>query len=79
MGRQFSVQWMLKHIKEKLIHLLGGYTKQEYEHYGNIRQINGARANNQINKDYLERIEYIAYGKSKQEWIDLIHNAIKHL
>ena len=35
--------------------------------------------NNKCNKVYLQNIEAIAYGKSKQEWIDLIHNAIKNL
>lgn len=70
---------MPKHIKEILIHKLGGYTKLELTQYGNVRYIDGIKDNNQNNKEYLQHIEFIAYGKSKQEWIDLIHDAIKHL
>lgn len=70
---------MPKHIKETLIHNLGGYTEREYISYGNRRYIDGSKNNNNLNKAYLELIETKAYGKSKQEWIDMIHDAIKHL
>ena len=70
---------MPKHIKEVLIHKLGGYTKLEYKLYGSARYLDGVKDNNHNNKKYLQHIEFIAYGKSKQEWIDLIHDAIKDL
>ena len=77
--KQFLVQWMPKHIKTTIIHKLGGYTVYDYITYGNKRYIDGVKDNNHNNKKYLQHIEFIAYGKSKQEWIDLIHDAIKHL
>lgn len=79
MVKQFLAVWMQKHIKNVLIHKLGGYTELEFSQYGNSRYIDGVKDNNKNNKEYLQYIETIAYGKSEQEWIDLIHDAIKHL
>ncbi len=70
---------MQKHINDVLIHKLGGYTKQEFKQYGNSRYIDGVKDTNKDNKFYLQHIETTAYGKSKQEWIDIIHDAITHL
>lgn len=79
MVKQFLVQWTPKHIKTTIIHKLGGYTVDDYKAYGNKRYLDGVKDNNKCNKTYLQQIEINAYGKSKQEWIDLIHNAIKKL
>lgn len=79
MVKQFLVQWTPKHIKTNIIHKLGGYTVYDYITYGNKRYIDGVKDNNKNNKTYLQHLESVAYGKSKQEWIDLIHNAIKNL
>lgn len=70
---------MLKHIKTTIIHKLGGYTVYDYITYGNKRYIDGVKDNNKNNKTYLQHIEAIVYGKSKQEWIDTIHDAINKL
>ena len=69
----------LKHIKDMLIHKLGGYTELEFKQYGNSRYVDGIKDTNKDNKFYLQHIEATAYGKSKQEWIDIIHDAITHL
>ena len=79
MVKQFLVQWIPKHIKTIIIHKLGGYTVYDYITYGNKRYIDGVKDNNKNNKTYLQHIEAIVYGKSKQEWIDIIHSAIKML
>lgn len=70
---------MRKNIQIKLIHLLGGISKSEaiainhnYFHEGNIY----ARY---IIKGYFIALENKLYGKSKQEWIDVIHEAIRNL
>ena len=70
---------MQKHIKTTIIHKLGGYTVYDYITYGNKCYIDGVKDNNKINKTYLQHIEAIVYGKSKQEWIDTIHDAINKL
>ena len=70
---------MPKHIKITIIHKLGGYTVDDYKAYGNKRYIDGVKDNNKCNKVYLQYIEAIVYGKSKQEWIDTIHDAINKL
>lgn len=79
MVKQFLVQWTPKHIRTTIIHKLEGYTIDEYKAYGNKRYVDGVKDNNRNNKIYLQHLESVAYGKSKQEWIDLIHNAIKNL
>ena len=70
---------MPKHIKITIIHKLGGYTVYDYITYGNKRYIDDVKDNNKINKTYLQHLESVVYGKSKQEWIDTIHNAINKL
>ena len=79
MVKQFLVQWTPNHIKTTIIHKLGGYTVYDYISYGNKCYIDGVKDNNKINKTYLQHLESVAYGKSKQEWIDTIHDAINKL
>ena len=78
---QYFPQWILKHIQIKLIHILGGYTKEEYK----IQTTN--IANKYINSEFKRGIIYLArqleniaiqnYGCSKQEWINKIYSKIK--
>ena len=75
----FLAAWTLKNIQIKLIHLLGGVSKEEAIkinhasfHYGDLY----GRA---VIKLYLIELEKQIYGKSNQEWIDIIHSAIKNL
>lgn len=79
MVKQFLVQWTPKHIKTTIIHKLGGYTVDDYKAYGSKRYMDGVKDNNKCNKVYLQHIEVIVYGKSKQEWINTIHDAINKL
>lgn len=75
----FLAAWTLKNIQIKLIHLLGGISKdeaiensQDSFHHGNVY----ART---VIKCYFISLENKIYGKSKQDWIDIIHTAIKNL
>ena len=80
---QYFPQWILKHIQIKLIHILGGYTKEEYK----IQTTNIANKYNKLGFRrgiiYLARqLENIAaqnYGCSKQEWIDKIYSNIQEV
>ena len=72
---------MLKIIQIKLIHILDGYTKEEY----NIQTTN--IANKYHNLGFKRGIRYLAkqlehitiqnYGCSKQDWIDKIYSKIQ--
>lgn len=75
----FLAAWTLKNIKTIIIHKLGGYTAFDYINYGNKRYTDGVKDNNKNNKFYLQHLESVAYGKSKQDWIDIIHDAINTL
>lgn len=76
---------MLKIIQNKLIHILGGYTKEEYETYCtefNKRMYNkGEKSGFKLGIKYLAtQLEHIAvqnYGCSKQDWIDKIYSKIQ--
>ena len=76
---------MLKTIQIKLIHILGGCTKDEYKTYYiefNKRIYNeGANYGFELGVKYLStQLENIAiqnYGCSKQEWIDKIYSKIQ--
>ena len=75
----FLAAWTLKNIQTKLIHLLGGVSKDEATkinyhafHEGNIYGRKSV-------KRYFVELEKRIYGKSKQYWIDIIHVAIKDL
>lgn len=79
------LQWMLKTIQIKLIHILGGYTKEEYKmHYIELskkRYYEGEECGFKLGIRYLAiQLEHIAkqnYGCSKQDWIDKIYSKIQ--
>ena len=76
---------MLKTIQIKLIHLLGGYTKDEYRILSstvhNKVYENGVKYGFECGIRYLaKQLEHIAiqnYGCSKQDWIDKIYSKIQ--
>ena len=76
---------MLKTTQIKLIHFLGGCTKDEYRIYSsnvhNKAYENGAKYGFECGIRYLaKQLEYIAiqnYGCSKQDWIDKIYSKIQ--
>ena len=76
---------MLKTTQIKLIHLLGGYTKDEYRIYSsnvhNKVYKNGVKYGFECGIRYLAtQLEHIAvqnYGCSKQDWIDKIYSKIQ--
>ena len=76
---------MLKTTQIKLIHLLGGYTKDEYRILSstvhNKAYENGVKYGFESGTRYLAtRLEHIAvqnYGCSKQDWIDKIYSKIQ--
>ena len=71
---QSFLLWMLKTIQIKLIHVLGGYTEEEYN-----KSFNDGYyiASKQIT-DTLKAVTIVYYGCSKQTWIDKIYNAINN-
>lgn len=75
----FLAAWTLKNIQTKLIHLLGGISKDEAgEIYRESFYQGDTNARIKI-KRYLIELEKQIYGKPKQEWINIIHAAIKNL
>lgn len=77
--KQFLAAWTPKNIQTKLIHLLGGISKDEAEEIHRESFYQGD-LNGRINiKRYLIEIERQIYGKPKQEWINIVHSAIKNL
>ena len=82
---QSYLQWMLKTTQIKLIHLLGGYTKDEYRILSstvhNKAYANGSKYGFECGIKYLaNHLEQIAiqnYGCSKQDWIDKIYSKIQ--
>ena len=76
---------MPKIIQNKLIHILGGYTKDEYKiHYIELskkRYNEGEERGFKLGIKYLAtQLEHIAvqnYGCSKQDWIDKIYSKIQ--
>ena len=76
---------MLKITQIKLIHILGGYTKDEYKiHYIELskrRYNEGEKCGFKLGIKYLAtQLEHIAvqnYGCSKQDWIDKIYSKIQ--
>lgn len=63
---------MLKIIQSKLIHLLGGYTRNEYIWQGRTNFIKGKIFRNTELRNLMKLIN----GVSKQEWIDKIYNEV---
>jgi hypothetical protein len=63
---------MLKVIQIKLIHVLGGYTKDEYDSQCRTNFIKGKLVRNIEIQTLMKLIK----GVSKQEWIDIIYNEV---
>ena len=75
----FLAAWTLKNIRIKLVHLLGGVSKDEAEEIHRESFYQGD-LNGRINiKRYLIELERQIYGKPEQEWINIVHSAIKNL
>lgn len=70
---------MIKNIKTKLIHLLGGISVDEGIKLNNYAFHNGDMYGRIATKLYLKSLEEKLYGKPKQEWINVMHKAIKNL
>lgn len=76
---------MLKIIQNKLIHILGGYTKDEYKTH--CIELSKKRYNEDEKCGFKLGIKYLAtqlehitvqnYGCSKQDWIDKIYSKIQ--
>ena len=75
----FLAAWTLKNIQIKLIHLLGGVSKDEVLKINHDSFYQGSIYGRAWTRSYLIALEKQIYGKSKQEWIDIIHSAIKTL
>ena len=75
----FLAAWTLKNIQIKLIHLLGGVSKDEAIKLNNDAFNKGNIFGRYVTRHYLIELEKQIYGKSKQDWIDIIHTAIKNL
>lgn len=75
----FLAVWTLKNIQTKLIHLLGGVSKDEAIKINNDSFYKGDMYGRAIVKLYLTELEKQICGKSKQDWINIIHSAIKNL
>lgn len=75
----FLAAWTLKNIQIKLIHLLGGVSKDEVLKINHDSFHQGNMYGRAVIRCYLIALEKQIYGKSKQEWIDIIHTAIKNL
>ena len=66
-------------IKTKLIHFLGGISQDEAKKFSNSAFHYGDMYGRRVTRWYLTSLEEKLYGKSKQEWIDIMHKAIKSL
>ena len=71
----FLAVWTPKNIQIKLIHKLGGYTEDELIIAANNKVIQYSV----YLKNHFISIEKEIYGKSKQEWIDIIHKEIQNI
>lgn len=70
---------MQKNIQVKLIHLLGGVSYDEVIKLNRDSFRQGDKYARTVVKLHLISLEKQIYGKSKQDWIDIIHTAIKNL
>lgn len=75
MVKQFLAAWTPKNIQIKLIHKLGGYTEDELITAANNKVVQYSI----YLKNHFISIEKEIYGKSKQEWIDIIHKEIQNI
>ena len=78
---QYFPQWMLKNIQIKLIHILGGYTKEEYvlSYIDWYRKGYNNGFNNGIKQvaEELNNVSTQNYSYSKQDLIDKIYSKIQ--
>ncbi len=66
-------------IKDKIIHLLGGYTHKDLDNE-RIRHYNMGSLDEQYKLyTYFNKLEKDNYCVSKQQWIDIVHDAISKL
>ena len=77
----YLVVWIVKIIQIKLIHILGGYTKDEYK-TASIKACeedvkHGVKLGIKYLATQLEHIAVQNYGCSKQDWIDKIYSKIQ--
>lgn len=75
----FLAAWTLKNIQIKLIHLLGGVSKDEAIQINHYSFHQGSIYGRAVIKRYFVELEKQIYGKSKQDWINIVHAAIKNL
>ena len=68
---------MLKTIQSKLIHILGGYTKEEHDKHFHTNFKYGFIFGIMCLAKQLNNIAIQNYGCSKQEWIDKIYSKIQ--
>ena len=77
----YFLQWIQKIIQIKLIHILGGYTKDEYKTASIKTCEEDVKHVFKSGIKYLAaQLEHIAiqnYGCSKQDWIDKIYSKIQ--
>ena len=69
----------MKNIQTKLIHLLGGVSKDEAIKINHDSFHQGEAHGRKMIKLYLIELERQIYGKPEQEWINIVHSAIKNL
>ena len=74
-AKLFLAAWTPKNIQIKLIHKRGGYTEDELIIAANNKVIQYSV----YLKNHFISIEKEIYGKSKQEWIDIIHKEIQNI
>lgn len=74
-AKLFLAAWTPKNIQIKLIHKLGGYTENELITAANNKVVQYSI----YLKNHFISIEKEIYGKSKQEWIDIIHKEIQNI
>lgn len=70
---------MQKIIQIKLVHILGGVSKDEAIKINNDSFLQGDAHGRKMIKLYLLELERQIYGKPEQEWINIVHSAIKNL
>lgn len=88
---QSYLQWMLKTTQIKLIHLLGGYTKDEYKIPSLKTFSSGYEKGNKTGYDLgwhqgglivitrLMQTVINSYGCDKQTWIDTVYSDIENI
>lgn len=73
------LQWMLKTTQIKLIHILGGYTKDEYKISSLKTFTSGYEKGGLIVITRLMQTVINSYGCDKQTWIDTVYSDIENI